>query len=78
MYIYGSVCQDEPMTTTHTVEGSKPGVTYKVTVPESGAPYCSCPAWKFQKVAPSERTCKHIVRVLATEAEAYLSRLAAS
>lgn len=22
--------------------------------------YCSCPAWKFQRKAPRERTCKHI------------------
>ena len=25
--------------------------------------YCSCPAWKFQKRPPSQRTCKHLDRL---------------
>jgi hypothetical protein len=30
-----------------------------------GAPYCTCPRWKFQRKATNDRTCKHIDRVMA-------------
>lgn len=28
--------------------------------------YCSCPAWKFQRKTPKERTCKHLNRFFKT------------
>jgi len=34
----------------HTVKRDRQGMSW----------YCSCPAWKFQRKAPKERTCKHI------------------
>lgn len=27
--------------------------------------YCSCPSWKFQRLPPASRTCKHIVAMKA-------------
>jgi predicted nucleic acid-binding Zn finger protein len=27
--------------------------------------YCSCPAWRFQHVAPKDRTCKHLRNMAA-------------
>jgi hypothetical protein len=37
------------------------GKTYKVRAVANGAIYCSCPAWKNQRLRPSQRSCKHIV-----------------
>lgn len=40
---------------------SRPGTTYTVQRSErTGDWYCSCPSWRFQRVAPSVRSCKHI------------------
>jgi DNA ligase-1 len=34
--------------------------TYKITAPKNGAKlYCSCPSWKYQKLPPAIRSCKH-------------------
>jgi hypothetical protein len=43
------------------IAGSKNNTYYTVTVPKTrGAlPYCSCPAWKYQRKNPAERVCKH-------------------
>lgn len=40
---------------------------HAVTMPKdgSGKLYCTCPAWRFQKIAPSNRTCKHCDAVQA-------------
>lgn len=36
------------------------GKFYKITAPSQGGRlYCSCEAWKYQKLPASERTCKH-------------------
>ena len=35
------------------------GASHTVTMSAKGNLYCSCPAWKFQKVASELRTCKH-------------------
>lgn len=52
------------------VKGKKDEI-YKVTrskkIPESV--YCSCPAWKYQRLNPVIRTCKHCVAVCGKEAE---------
>jgi len=32
--------------------------------------YCSCPAWKFQKLTPVCRTCKHCIAVLGAKTDA--------
>ena len=29
--------------------------------------YCSCMAWKYQKIHPNQRTCKHLDNVRTTE-----------
>jgi hypothetical protein len=43
------------------VRGSRdPTEVHKVTMDRAGASiYCSCPAWKYQRIAPILRTCKH-------------------
>jgi len=44
-----------------TVPASKPGAApYSINLGADNNVYCSCPAWKFQKLPPKERTCKHI------------------
>jgi hypothetical protein len=32
--------------------------------------YCSCPAWKYQRLSPVCRTCKHCTAVLGKKADA--------
>ncbi len=39
---------------------SKTGI-YKVTKAKMGNYYCSCPAWKYQRLPPIERMCKHCI-----------------
>jgi len=51
---------------------SNPNKAYQVTLGEDGVVHCSCPAWRFQKLPPSERKCKHI-----RQFEAEYPRLAA-
>jgi predicted nucleic acid-binding Zn finger protein len=36
------------------------GSTYDVKADNAGVLFCSCPSWKFQKVDPKDRSCKHI------------------
>jgi len=44
-----------------TVPASKPGVEpYNINLGNDNNVYCSCPSWKWQKIPPKERTCKHI------------------
>lgn len=43
---------------------SNPNKAYEVRCGHDGNVYCSCPAWKFQKKHPHDRTCKHIKAVL--------------
>jgi predicted nucleic acid-binding Zn finger protein len=46
------------------IQGS--GTTsYTVKKGQDGVVYCSCPAWRFQKVAAAHRSCKHIVKAVA-------------
>lgn len=33
---------------------------YEIKQAADGSYYCSCPAWKFQKIQPQKRTCKHL------------------
>jgi hypothetical protein len=39
---------------------SNPEVVYTIRRGADGNVYCSCPAWKFQKLNPAQRTCKHL------------------
>jgi hypothetical protein len=39
---------------------SNPDKSYDVKLGKDGNVYCSCPAWRFQKLHPHQRTCKHI------------------
>ena len=35
---------------------------YQIIRDAEGGVYCTCPAWKFQRVNPRMRTCKHLQR----------------
>jgi DNA ligase-1 len=39
--------------------GGKMGGYHCVTQPKMGLPYCSCAAWRFQRLPPAKRICKH-------------------
>ena len=39
---------------------SNPEKSYVLTAHSDGVVSCSCPSWKFQRVAPALRCCKHI------------------
>lgn len=43
-------------------------LSYEVKTYEDGSMFCTCPAWKFQKVTPAKRMCKHCHEVVATKA----------
>jgi hypothetical protein len=47
-----------------TVQGSN-GAVWTVTVSRDGQLYCNCPSWKFQRIAPALRVCKHTQQVAA-------------
>ena len=49
------------------VAASAPGEYYCVRRPRQAEalPYCTCAAWKFQRLAPPARVCKHTAAVLA-------------
>lgn len=54
---------------TVTVAGSSGG-TYVLDHPSERVYSCSCPAWRFQRVAPELRTCKHLETYLGVGHEA--------
>lgn len=56
-----------------TVQGSS-GV-YEIRLGGDGNVYCTCPAWKFQKLPPKERTCKHM-KALSGQIAAFTKKLA--
>jgi len=39
---------------------SNPNKGYPIKMGHDGNLYCGCPAWKFQKKHPKDRTCKHL------------------
>jgi hypothetical protein len=42
-----------------------PGIIYIIIMSHSGKHmYCTCPAWKYQRLNPLLRTCKHLQEVL--------------
>jgi hypothetical protein len=46
---------------------SKPGHAHAVARSHhTGDTWCTCPAFRFQRVAPADRVCKHIKRVAAS------------
>lgn len=42
------------------VPSSNGKTSYDIKLGKDGNVYCTCPAWKFQKLHPQQRTCKHI------------------
>ena len=52
------------------ISSSNSSIHYKVSKAATGSSvYCSCPAWKFQKLNPAVRTCKHCIAVCGAKAE---------
>ena len=47
-------------------KSSSSETVYEINRADAGHLYCSCPAWKFQRVAPSARTCKHLKALAAS------------
>lgn len=45
------------------IQGSGQNV-YTVKQGRDGVVYCSCPSWKFQRVTPALRTCKHLAKAM--------------
>ena len=43
-----------------TVASSSSDKTYNIVRGADGVVYCTCPAWKFQRLTAEGRTCKHI------------------
>ena len=39
---------------------SNPEKSYEIRQGADGVVYCNCPAWKFQRLASGNRTCKHL------------------
>lgn len=39
---------------------SNPSKSYEIRLGKDGNVYCNCPAWKYQKIPPADRTCKHL------------------
>jgi hypothetical protein len=48
---------------------SNPEIVYTIKRGADGNVYCSCPAWKFQKLNPKNRTCKHLRALAAAMAQ---------
>lgn len=48
---------------------SNPALSYEIRLGHDGNVYCSCPNWKYQKLPPKERTCKHMKELSAKIAE---------
>ena len=44
---------------------SESGNVYKVKLNPKRGGFCTCPAWRFQKQSPKNRTCKHIRAIRA-------------
>ena len=39
---------------------TNPEKSYEIRKGADGVIYCSCPSWKFQRLAAANRTCKHL------------------
>lgn len=54
----------------YVISDTDPSTTYKVTMSgNSSSVYCSCLAWKYQRLNPAVRTCKHCIAVCGAQAE---------
>ena len=52
------------------ISDTDPAMTYKVAMSaNSSSVYCSCLAWKYQRLNPAVRTCKHCIAVCGAQAE---------
>lgn len=58
------------------VPSSSSNAVYKINLGDDNNVYCSCPAWKFQKLPPKQRTCKHIT-ALSLQMKQLASKLGA-
>jgi len=56
---------------------SDPDRAYSLTAHSDGVVSCSCPSWRFQKIAPAARTCKHMREFGTLRASAMAAALAA-
>jgi predicted nucleic acid-binding Zn finger protein len=54
---------------------SNPSVSYEVRLGKDGNVYCTCPNWKFQKLPPKERSCKHM-KALSAQISTVTAKLA--
>ena len=45
---------------------SNPSKSHEVRLGKDGVVYCTCPAWRFQKLTPSCRCCKHTKATVAS------------
>lgn len=59
-----------------TVPSSSSSAVYEIRLGGDGNVYCTCPAWKFQKLPPKERTCKHM-KALSGQIASMTKKLAA-
>lgn len=46
---------------------SNPEKTYEIREGADGNIYCTCPSWRFQRVAPAHRSCKHLRSFFASQ-----------
>ena len=54
---------------------SDPSKSYEVRLGGDGNVYCTCPNWKFQKLPPKERTCKHM-KALSSQIATFMGKAA--
>lgn len=51
------------------VKGEQDTYTITRSAKEPRSVYCSCPAWKYQRINPLVRTCKHCIALLGKDNE---------
>jgi hypothetical protein len=55
---------------------TNPAQSYDILLGGDGNVYCTCPGWKYQKLPPKERTCKHM-KALSSKIAAFTKGLGA-
>ena len=56
-----------PTVLAHVVSETRPGVVHQIRMGADGNVYCTCEAWRFQRLPVRERSCKHL-RAFACQA----------